>query len=481
MARGQVGERDGRRRPASSRGRSSSRGASGSAAPRRAAPQQHPGGPAQGPTWQPLAILVLLVALVGCVVALTFFGPSDDVDHVAAGDYVGADGSATTAQTGQGSSSQPVAGAQAHEATSDAGQPMVLLDEGRTTQSGTGRVSVAAFGGTVVGDSLLSLADGWAGQTGDGSYDFSPLYAQLSSTIGSYDIALTDEVGTLGGSSVGFSGYPLYNTPDSLADALAGAGFRVVNINNGHVLDHGQQAALAAVGTWGQRTGLLAIGSYASDDDAARVRVAECNGVRVAFLSFSTYATLYGDATGAPSCLAVPASEDEISSQVAAARRAADAVVVYAHWGNDATHELSQEQLSWAQALADAGADVVVGCGSREVQSVAWLTGSSGGRTLVAYGLGALVSGYSGVDQALSGMLSFDLVKAEDGSVTVADPTWHAIVEHRAGTTDAAYALSDYSEELASQNELLAYDTDPWASLSTVTERVVGNAVTVAS
>lgn len=438
--------------------------------------------------WQPVAILVLVAALAVCVVVLAFFAPTDDTDHVAAGDYVHAVGTASdasgsggTAAGGGGGTSATTAGAPATVTTdSSTGREIVLLDEGRTTSSGDGRVSVAAFGSTIVGDTLLSEADAWDGTTGDGSYDFTPLYGQLSSAVAGADVAVTEEVGVLGGSDFTPSGYPLYDTPDSLADALAQAGFRVVNINNGHVLDQGTDAVAAAVATWGRQTGLLAVGSYASAEDAARVRVVECNGVRVAFLSFSTSASTYGAVSTGVEYLAVPATADQIASDVAAAREVADAVVVCMHWGNDGTHELSQEQQTYGQALADAGADVVVGCGSREVQRVAWLTGTGGNRTLVAYGLGALASGYTGVDQALSGMLSFDLVKASDGGVSVENATWHAVVEHRSGDVDCAYLLSDYTEELAAQNELLADETDAYASLSSVTADNVGTAVDVA-
>jgi poly-gamma-glutamate synthesis protein (capsule biosynthesis protein) len=71
---------------------------------------------------------------------------------------------------------------------------------------------------------------------------------------------------------------------------------------------------------------------------------------------------------------------------VRSARRTADVVVVYLHWGTDYTGCPNPLQRRTARALARAGADVVVGTHAHRVQGAGWL-----GRTYVGYGLGNFV------------------------------------------------------------------------------------------
>jgi poly-gamma-glutamate synthesis protein (capsule biosynthesis protein) len=71
---------------------------------------------------------------------------------------------------------------------------------------------------------------------------------------------------------------------------------------------------------------------------------------------------------------------------VRSARRAADVVVVYLHWGTDYTECPDAAQRRTARALAAAGADVVVGGHAHRVQGAGWL-----GRSYVAYGLGNFI------------------------------------------------------------------------------------------
>jgi hypothetical protein len=106
---------------------------------------------------------------------------------------------------------------------------------------------------------------------------------------------------------------------------------------------------------------------------------------------------------------------------------------------------------------------------------------------LCVYGLGDFVSGYTLPKTILSGMFTCDFVRDEVGKVTVQNPVWHGVVEHCEGDSDAVYLLSDYGDDLAQRNTLLArvgendeYTTsDPleWAQQTTLD--VVGDVIPV--
>ena len=426
--------------------------------------------------WQPIAIVVLSVILIVLLLVLTLCsGPRDEIDHVVAGDYIHAvepDGAVIESREVTGGPGEPV-----HDVNGTATRAtMRILDEKRTSEGELGKTSVAAFADIVVGNTMISLADGWDGEPGDGTYGFAPLFANIGTLIADYDIATVGEIGCLGGfEGKGFAGWPLYNTPDELAASLADAGFRVVNTNTGHLLDWGLESATRAQGIWQEQTGLLAVGSYESEVDEEIVRVVECNGVRIAFLSYTTQQAATTVEEGVPSYVAPLATEEAIREGVANAYTVADAVVVFMHWGDDASHMINDQQRSLVRVCADAGASVVIGTGSRELQAVEWVSGANDKRCLVAYGLGALASCYSTADEILSGMLSFDVTLLDNGGSEISNVVVHPLVEHRAGdTSDTVYPLRNYSSEMAGANVLLAGEINPYERLNEIVDAQLG-------
>ena len=430
--------------------------------------------------WQPIAIVVLLALLVALLLALTLCsGPRDDADHVLLGDYIHAvepGGAVIESREVTGGPGEPV-----HDVNGTATRAtMRILDEGRTTEGELGAMSIAAFGDVVVGNTMISLADGWEGDPSDGTYGFSPLFSNVGGLISDYDVSVIGEVGVLGGfEGKGFAGWPLYNTPDELASSLADAGFRVVNTNTGHLLDWGLESATHAQGLWQEQTSLLAVGSYESEVDENIVRVVECNGVRVAFLSYSTQqAAIAVDTSDPTSAFAAPlATEEAIRAGVANAYTVADAVVVFMHWGDEATHTVNEQQRSLAQACADAGASAVIGCGSRELQSVEWIAGANGKNCLVAFGLGAFASCYSTADEILSAALTFDVKLLDSGGSEISNVVVHPLVEHRVESNDTVYLLRNYTSEYAAANNLLAEEVNPFERLIEIVATQIGTNV----
>ena len=103
--------------------------------------------------------------------------------------------------------------------------------------------------------------------------------------------------------------------------------------------------------------------------------------------------------------------------------------------------------------------------------------GPNGGRMLVAYGLGDFVSGYENNPKTiLSGLLSCTFVRGDGGAsdISVEDVVWHPLIEHREGNEDTVMLVSNYTPELANQNELLAGLGDPYTWIVTTTNEVIG-------
>lgn len=365
-------------------------------------------------------------------------------------------------------------------------------------------VSFCAMGANIANADILASADAWAGTTGDGNYDFSPLYEQMSSVIAPYDIAFVNQATTLGGhGNFEYQGFPSYNTPDTMADALEGAGFDVVNVNTNHTFDMWTSAVEHSQSVWAQHPNVTAIGSYTSQADRDNIRVVERNGMSIAFLSYSYGQNGYKLSDLPNDFYAAPFDKETMRKEVERSKELADAVVVYLHFnemdeitGSVDPTRLTDQQEGYASYLAGLGVDLVLGCRGQSIQPVRYVgrgirTTDGSGVTpengmLCVYGLGDFVSAYTLPSAVLSGMFTCDFVRDASGDVHVANPTWHGLVEHRSGGVDYVCPLANYTPELAASNELLARlreidptATDPlqWARATTV--RMVGDAVAV--
>lgn len=331
----------------------------------------------------------------------------------------------------------------------------ILLDEGRTTGSGEGKVTFSAVGDNLMNENLLELANKWGG--GD-NYNFSPFYTEISNYINAnIDISFINQETTLGVfEGHDWAGYPSYNTPPSMADAVANAGWRVVNTNSNHLYDTWSESIENAQKLWNAKSSLLAIGSYTSQADRNKIRVVECNGIKIAFLSYC-YGQNYYEQSDLPNdYYSVVWDEDAMKSDVAKAKKVADAVVVYIHDGEEYSNEPSASQTEEAKACADAGVTATIFSHSHVIEPVDWILGSSGNYMFCAYGLGDFIAGYtSWPDTIMSGMVTLDFIRGEDGTVYADNACWHPLIEHMQGDADEVRFVKNYSEEDANNNELL--------------------------
>lgn len=357
-----------------------------------------------------------------------------------------------------------------------------LLDEGRVTGSGLGRMTFSAVGDNLMNENLLELADGWAGESGDGEYDFSPFYTEISEYIkNNVDVSFINQETTLGVyEGHGWAGYPSYNTPESMADAVADAGWRVVNTNSNHTYDTWTDSIEHAQQIWASKTGLLTIGSYTSESDRSEIRVVECNGIRVAFLSYCYGQNSYEQSDLPNDYYSVPYDADKMTEEVAKAKLVSDAIVVYLHAGIEYDNNPSDYQVEIAQEVANAGAKAILFSHSHVIEPVEWITAESGNEVLCAYGLGDFIAGYTDwPDTIMSGMLTFDFVRSEEGKVNAENVVWHPLIEHLDGTYDKVRFVKNYSADEAKTNELLTSLDDPYQWIIDQTNAVIGDKITI--
>jgi len=184
-------------------------------------------------------------------------------------------------------------------------------------------------------------------------------------------------------------GYEFRADPE-VVDALVEVGLDVVSLANNHTGDY---ADLALADTMRLLTdaNIIYVGAGHDLDEAHQARIVEVNGLRVAFLAYNEIGPNYFAATRASPGSAFMDPE-RMAADVEAARRMADIVLVSCHWGTEYIPYPSPTQEEVAQALADAGADLVIGHHPHVVQGMRYHQGA-----LTTFSLGNFI-----FDQAFS-------------------------------------------------------------------------------
>lgn len=231
-----------------------------------------------------------------------------------------------------------------------------------------------------------------------GKYGFTDILALLEEEMQSDLTMLTLENITQDAEKVS-----AVNAPSAVMDMLADAGVDVVALGFSKALDKGMEGLQATVEAAQQR-GMTTLGTYANQADESKLRMFTVDNVDVAFLHYTESVSAAGkkvmtreSAGYALPTIYVDGVPDGMLADVRKAREAgADVVVVSLNWGKISASKPTNSQREVAQLLADAGADIIVGTGTRVVQPVTWLTskGPNGSirQTLCAWNLGSILN-----------------------------------------------------------------------------------------
>jgi poly-gamma-glutamate capsule biosynthesis protein CapA/YwtB (metallophosphatase superfamily) len=167
-------------------------------------------------------------------------------------------------------------------------------------------------------------------------------------------------------------------------DRLLNAGFDLVSVANNHSGDYGKAAFLDEFLTLPQR-GLTPIGGGQNRRQAHMPVYRSVRGTTVAFLAYDQidpYSFAATDTSPGHAWL----NEVDLRQDVGVARRSADFVIAFVHWGIEYYTGLTAEQRYLAQVAIDAGADIVVGAHPHVIEPYEFYKGK-----LIIYSLGNFV------------------------------------------------------------------------------------------
>lgn len=212
---------------------------------------------------------------------------------------------------------------------------------------------------TAAGDILMHNTQISSGLQPDGSYSFDSFFAPVKDLLEEGDYCSTNFEAALAGEAAGYSGYPLFNSPDAIADTFKDAGFDLVVTANNHCLDRGYAGALRTIKVL-REAGLDTTGTYLTPEEHNNFLVKDIRGVKVGYLAY-TYGT-----NGIPIPEQCPhfvrlLDQRQVMQDIERLRPAVDVLILILHWGTEYSPEATEEQKRLARTFLTAGADVILG------------------------------------------------------------------------------------------------------------------------
>lgn len=263
----------------------------------------------------------------------------------------------------------------------------------------------------MVGDALLHSSlyrDGYQ----NGTYDFTSQLELIKPEIQKHDLAFYNQESILGGTSIGLSDYPNFNSPQEFGDAMIDAGFNLVSLANNHTMDRGVTAIQNSCDYWKTKD-VLTAGSYCSAEDAEEIKIKEKNGIKYTLLAY-TYGT-NGITVPSDKPYLVNLYSDELAkADIEKVRDKVDLLIVSMHWGTEYRSEPTDEQKREAEYLSNLGVDIIIGTHPHVIEPITYIND-----TLVIYSLGNFISAQStnnDYNTMVELMTSVDVVKTtKDG------------------------------------------------------------------
>ena len=330
------------------------------------------------------------------------------------------------------------------------------------------KVSFLAAGDNIMHMNMIDDAKQRAGE--GANFNFKDMYTDIAPIVQAYDIALINIETPIAGDEFEYSGYPMFNTPKENAFDLMDMGFNIINTANNHMLDKWEKGYKNSIEFWDSHKNykggnILQLGSFKDAADFETPRIYNMNGISIAFLSY-TYGT-NGMALPAGSKMVIPFLQDTamIERQIKAARPLADCLFVVMHWGEEDHFTPSASQKNLAQMMVDNGVDVIIGMHPHVLQETKWVDRPDGGKTLITYSIGNLISGMLYKQNMIGSFLGFDIIKTTqngESSISIENAKMIPTVTHynMDRMRFQIYNFENYTEELAKQHGCIKFSSD---------------------
>lgn len=260
-------------------------------------------------------------------------------------------------------------------------------------------LSLIAVGDNLIHGSVYRDANKHANYNG---YDFKPMITNIKEIVSNYDIAYYNQETILGGTELGLSDYPTFNSPYEAGDAMIDAGFNLVSLATNHTMDSGKKAVENSCKYWNEKKEVLTSGSYCSEEEKNEIRIKEKNNITYTMLNYTygtngmpvpndylvnVWPTDIDNINNPEKDTKYQAYKTKVKEDIEKVRDKVDLLIVAMHWGVEYTHNPTEYEKDMASYLSSLGVDLIIGTHPHVIQPVTWID-----NTLVIYSLGNFLS-----------------------------------------------------------------------------------------
>ena len=266
------------------------------------------------------------------------------------------------------------------------------------------KMSLIAVGDVLIHESVYK--DAKEGNT----YNFHKMFTEIEPIIKKYDLKFCNQESTIGGTVLGISGYPSFNSPDEIGDEIVNLGFNLISLANNHAFDKGEDAILYSNSFWKSKN-VVTSGSYSSNEEKNDIKIYEKNGIKYAFFAYTTLS----NRQVTKDYLVDIYDASKVSNDIDKVKDKVDVIIVSMHWGVEYSNIPTESQRQIAEYLSSLGVNLSIGTHPHVVQPVEYI-----GDTLVIYSLGNFISNQLsiGINPGIGLMVGMDIVVDEAGVVS---------------------------------------------------------------
>ena len=254
------------------------------------------------------------------------------------------------------------------------------------------------------------------------TYDFSYVFNDISLYTKTADICIGNLETTFAGEEVGYSSYPTFNTPDSLAYELKDIGLDVLSTAGNHALDKGFDGLSRTIDTL-NAADISHLGTYKNEEDQNKTLIKYVKGIKIAFVNYAYGTNGIPLPSDKPFCVNL-IDENLMKTQIDNAKKEnPDIIVACMHWGNEYKTKQNSTQEDLANFLFQNGVDIILGTHPHVLEPMekktVTLEDGSTKDGFVIYSLGNFISDQNAENTRSSIILNLDITKHIDGKITI--------------------------------------------------------------
>ena len=276
---------------------------------------------------------------------------------------------------------------------------------------------------TALGDTLCHNTQYWDAYNSETKeYDFSYVYEDIKYYTKVADITVGSLETTFAGEDKGYSNYPTFNSPDSLATALKKIGVDVISLAGNHALDYGYSGICRTIEVL-EHADISHLGTYKTAEDQEKLLIKNVKGVKIAFINYTYGTNGISVPSGKEFCVNL-IDKNLIKKQIDQAKsEGADMIVACMHWGTEYKTSANSEQKELADYLFKNGVDIILGNHPHVLEPMEKKTITLDDGTtkdvFVVYALGNFTADQRDEITRDSAILNLNITKNVDGNISI--------------------------------------------------------------